>query len=600
MCQHGRGKICESSKIFLRGIHLCWLLASSFHFLVLSSFFIFLFFFLQTFQIFLWKCGKVYLFKGVLVVYKVCLLRSFLFLQIFSLSYRCSRLWLFLDVNVWFNWGPSFYVDLFSLVFFFFALMVSWSIMEFGKDYITDETRVGKFLFYLIVFLLLIFILVFSGNFLILFVGWEGVRLLSFLLISWWRARVDAGTRSIQAVFYNRVGDARLLLFLVVSMFIGNGLFIRNSFASIVLFLLFFMRVVAKSSQLRFHPWLPNAIEGPTPVSSLLHSSTIVIARVYLIMRAGEYFDYDLLIFFVRIFTCIIRGFIGINHADFKKVVAYSTTSQLGFMIIILRIGERWLCLLYIIIHAFFKAIIFIISRVVIHISRRIQDFRNIFNSLIINNLLFFFYILGRVVIIRFPFLSRFWIKDIVLEGVGTSYFGVFTWVCFCISVLLTGVYSIRLYMGIFITSLLNQYKNFVINSLVSLYPYIRLFFRSVSVRVFIYFFYRPFSHFLLRGVDKRFALVVFVFGVRLAWLMLRVVKRLTQVFGRYLLHFNPVSHKSFSSPSYKVRGIVRLLDFLFVEFVFYGRIKISWAVLLKARLLLFFLLVIRVFFLYN
>ena len=114
---------------------------------------------------------------------------------------------------------------------------------------------------------------------------------------------------------------------------------ILNDHMARLLFLIFLLRVIAKSSQLMFHPWLPNAMEGPTPVSSLLHSSTIVIAGVYLLIRTLCYFEYASLVFYFRMLTCLLGGVIGISHADFKKVVAYSTTSQLRFIIIILRAG---------------------------------------------------------------------------------------------------------------------------------------------------------------------------------------------------------------------------------------------------------------------
>ena len=134
--------------------------------------------------------------------------------------------------------------------------------------------------------------------------------------------------------------DARLLIFLILSLSLRNGVWIVNRFMASSFFLLFVLGVISKSSQLLFHPWLPNAIEGPTPVSSLLHSSTMVMARVFLLIRSLEFFEYSNLIFYIRLFTCLLGGVLRLSHKDFKKVVAYSTTSQLGFMIMVLRV--RW------------------------------------------------------------------------------------------------------------------------------------------------------------------------------------------------------------------------------------------------------------------
>nr|YP_008083009.1 NADH dehydrogenase subunit 5 [Botrylloides nigrum]CCO25788.1 NADH dehydrogenase subunit 5 [Botrylloides nigrum] len=555
--------------------------------------FIFLFFFLLILQVLAWKNKWTGVLGGVFGVYKLVLVGMLIFVELFFVNLGGFGVNLFFEMNLWFNLGPYFCLDLFSCIFFVSAGIVSWSIMQFGIDYMTDESGVGNFLFYLLIFLLLMFVLVFSGNFLMLFVGWEGVGLLSFLLISWWGGRYEASSGCFQAVYYNRVGDAGLLMFLVLSLVLGNGLMIVNNFMLSSFFFLFVLGVVSKSSQLVFHPWLPNAMEGPTPVSSLLHSSTMVMAGVFLMMRSLDFFEFKNMIYLLGMLTCILGGFLGMNHMDFKKVVAYSTTSQLGFMMMVLGAGWSWLCLLYMMIHAFFKAMIFMMSGVVIHMSGGIQDFRHMFTSLVVNNVMFFFYFLGGVVMMGFPFLSGFWMKDIILEGLMGSYFGFFCWSCFIISVLLTGLYSMRLYLGVFIGDLGTQHKVMLLSPLLCFLPFMRLMLGSVVFGLFIFQFCGPFSHYLLTGEDKYFALGVFILGVLISVILKGILKGLSYLVGGYLLFFNPVWHKMFSFVGYWYSRVVGLLDFLFMEYLFYGGVKSIWNVVVSYRFFVVFIVVV-------
>nr|YP_009029827.1 NADH dehydrogenase subunit 5 [Botrylloides giganteus]CCO25721.1 NADH dehydrogenase subunit 5 [Botrylloides giganteus] len=568
-------------------------MVSSLLFFLVSLGFMFLFFFLVGLQLLFWKVRSLGTFRNVFGTYKFALIGGALSLEVFFLSLGEYGVNVFLELNLWFNMTPYVSVDFFSCVFFVCALMVSWSIMDFGVSYMTDEGGVGNFLFYLLIFLLLMFVLVFSGNFLMLFVGWEGVGLLSFLLISWWGGRFGASAGSLQAVYYNRVGDSGLLLFLVISLILGNGVWIMNSFMVSSFFLFFVLGVVSKSSQLLFHPWLPNAMEGPTPVSSLLHSSTMVMAGVFLLMRSLEFFEYRGMIYLVGVCTCVLGGVLGMSHGDFKKVVAYSTTSQLGFMMVVLGLGWDWLCLLYMMIHAFFKAMIFMMSGVVIHMSGGIQDFRHMSGNLMLNGLMFFFYSVGGVVMMGFPFLSGFWMKDVILEGAMGSYLGFFSWCFFNVSVLLTGLYSMRLYFGGFMGNLVSPPKLMALGALRPYLSFLRLLLGSVCLGGFVYFLGGPFGHVLLAMGDKFFAIVVFVLGVGVSFLLVSALKGTSFLLGGYLLFFNPIYHKVLVFVGGWVSYVVGLLDFLMVEFLFYGGVKFIWSSGLSFRFGLVFMLLL-------
>nr|CAQ68355.1 NADH dehydrogenase subunit 5 [Botryllus schlosseri] len=570
----------------------------SFFFLFFLSSFIILFFFLLCLQIFMWKLTSYKLLGNVFSIYKFVIIGMIIFFEIFFLSFVGFNLDFFSEFNLWFNYGFLLTFDVYSTIFFFFAMVVSWSIMQFGLDYMVDENGVGSFLLFLLIFLMLMFVLVFSGNFFILFVGWEGVGLMSFVLISWWGGRYEASSGSMQAVYYNRVGDAGLMMFLCYSLVWGNGLMILNDHMAGLLFLMFLLGVIAKSSQLMFHPWLPNAMEGPTPVSSLLHSSTMVMAGVYLLMRTLCYFEYASLVFYFGMLTCLLGGVIGMSHADFKKVVAYSTTSQLGFMMMILGAGWSWLCLLYMMIHAFFKAMIFMMSGVVIHMSGGIQDFRHMFSSLLINKMMYYFYFVGGIVMMGFPFLSAFWMKDMILEGLGGSYLGILTWFFFFFCIMLTGLYSLRLFFGGFLQNLVVNCKVMMLKSFISFYPFLRLVLLSLFGGVMLFLYFGPFGHFFLSLMDKYFALLVLSLSGILMGLFMKLMKGLVGVIGGYGLFFNPMWHKMFSCVGYSIGYITSLFDFIIMEFMFFKGINYFWSLGSFLRFSLVIVFFFMVFFL--
>lgn len=247
---------------------------------------------------------------------------------------------------------------------------------------------------------------------------------------------------SIQAVLYNRVGDFGIMVWLSCLLFSGVGFRLNDNEGLTFRFGFLLLAIIAKSSQFLFHPWLPNAIEGPTPVSSLLHSSTMVVARVFLLIRVVESVDCMGLVMLVGAVTSFWRGYCAIGQFDFKKVVAFSTTSQLGFMVFTVGLGYSYLAFFHVLIHAFFKAIIFMVSREIIHARQNIQDLRELGHGMLYNKTSRFLLILRSGVMMRFPFLSRFFTKDLVIE----SFFGGFLnrWVffLFLFSVLFTCGYS--------------------------------------------------------------------------------------------------------------------------------------------------------------
>lgn len=278
---------------------------------------------------------------------------------------------------------------------------------------------------------------------------------MSFLLIGWWRTRVDAQGAALQAVAYNRVGDIGILvfIFLRISRFGSWGLsdfiLFKKNLGVAVFLLLGLFGAAGKSAQFGFHPWLPAAMEGPTPVSALLHRSTMVVAGVFLLVRVSSSFP-DSPLFSERCLvlgglTSLFAARVACFQFDFKKIVAYSTTRQLGLMVGSVGLGVPLLAFFHICTHAFFKALLFLCSGRVIHRYRNEQDIRGIGNLTQSAPVRFSCLLIRSVSLTGVPFFRGFYSKDRILERLRGSCFNSVGIVLLGLSTLFTAAYSRRL-----------------------------------------------------------------------------------------------------------------------------------------------------------
>jgi proton-translocating NADH-quinone oxidoreductase chain L len=328
----------------------------------------------------------------------------------------------YIYVSTWFNLSNdivrwAFFFDPLAATMLFVVTIVSFSVQLYSIDYMKQDPHRAKFMSYLSLFTFFMILLITSSNIPILFIGWEGVGLCSYLLINFWYTRLQANRAALKAIFVNKIGDFSLLLSCSAIYFYFKTLDFSVIFASLPIFynkdfknkiyintnnrififehlnfyffevtpidfisFTLFIAAVGKSAQLGLHGWLPDAMEGPTPVSALIHAATMVTAGIFLLVRFSPIIDLSQnILYLISIFgslTLFFGATVGTFQYDIKKIIAYSTCSQLGYMMLAVGLSNYPLAIFHLVNHAFFKALLFLSAGSVIHALTDEQDMR--------------------------------------------------------------------------------------------------------------------------------------------------------------------------------------------------------------------------------
>lgn len=395
-----------------------------------------------------------------------------------SLSTTYLKLWRWFDSDLLTtDFGLQF--DSLTAIMLIVITSVSALVHIYSTGYMAGDPHVPRFMSYLSLFTFLMIVLVTSDNYIQLFIGWEGVGLCSYLLINFWFTRIKANKAAIKAMLVNRVGDIGLVLAMIMlirefgtlEFSVINGILIDPTINNInltIICLLLFLGAVGKSAQLGLHTWLPDAMEGPTPVSALIHAATMVTAGVFLIIRSAPLFEKTplALVFVTTIgaLTAFFAATSGLVQNDLKKVIAYSTCSQLGYMVMVCGISNYSTSLFHLMNHAFFKALLFLSAGSVIHAVSDEQDLRKMGGLLKSIPFTYVMVLIGSLSLMGFPYLTGFYSKDLILELVFDKYYIAFAYWLGGISALLTAFYSIRLIYLTFLTNP-NSKKEILINA---------------------------------------------------------------------------------------------------------------------------------------
>lgn len=401
------------------------------------------------------------------------ILSFFVFFEVVLSHNVCSiQLGKWIDVGI-LNLYWEFLFDSLTGVMLFIIITISFCVHVYSVEYMYNDPHLCRFLSYLSLFTFFMLMLVTAGNLLQLFLGWEGVGFCSYLLINFWYTRIAANKAAMKALIINKIGDIALLLGIILFFLVYNSLdfifincstwlikknvnidlyfFLLNiDYFSFVIFL-FILGVCAKSAQIGLHTWLPDAMEGPTPVSALIHAATMVTAGVFLLLRLVHILKYNenclLLISFIGGITAFVAATIGLFQNDIKKVIAYSTCSQLGYMVLSCGLNNYSGSLFHLMNHAFFKALLFLSAGAIIHSMLDQQDMRRmgmLLKYLPISHLMI---LIGSLAIMGVPFLTGFYSKEFMLEYAYNSkiLLNFFLYWLSVLTAFLTSFYSIKL-----------------------------------------------------------------------------------------------------------------------------------------------------------
>ena len=423
----------------------------------------------------------------------------------------------------WFNSGNfivdwSIRIDSLTTTMFVVVCSVSACVHLYSIGYMSDDSSKERFMGYLSLFTFFMLILVSSNNLLQMFFGWEGVGLASYLLIGFWHHKSSANNAAIKAFLLNRVGDFGFALGIAGIFFIFGSIefdvifnntenfkdhsitFLGFSFSTIdFLCFLLFIGAMGKSAQLGLHTWLPDAMEGPTPVSALIHAATMVTAGVFLVARMSPLYEYaevtNLFITFIGASTAIFAASIALTQNDIKRVIAYSTCSQLGYMFFAAGIGAYNASIFHLMTHGFFKALLFLSAGSVIHAMHHEQDMRKmggLFKKIPFTGTMMW---IGSLAIIGFPYFSGYYSKESILENAyySNSSMATFAYSIGILTALLTAFYSWRLLFMTFHGETRSNNKTFDNaheSPLIMTFPLLLLAFGSIFVGMFFANFY--------------------------------------------------------------------------------------------------------------
>lgn len=392
-------------------------------YLTLISFFV-CFFFGRSYNrllvcIFSSSCVALSFFTSLYIFYETALQQS--------VTYIIASDWIqggFLQVK----W--EFLFDSLTSVMLIVILCISMCAHIYSIEYMASDPHQIKFMSYLSLFTFFMLLLVTASNYILLFVGWEGVGICSYLLINFWYTRLSANKSAIMAMFVNKVGDISLLIafgfiYAIYYSFDYSIIFTTSLYENpcniiYTIVFLFVIGAVGKSAQVGLHMWLPEAMEGPTPVSSLIHAATMVTAGIFLLVRSNlivqNVSDIFLIIIALGSITAFMGSTIGIFQYDIKKIIAYSTCSQLGYMFLACGLSGYNFSMYHLTNHAFFKALLFLTAGYIIHAMQNEQDLRKFGGLLQVLPFAYICITIGSLSLLGFPFLSGYFSKEKIIE----------------------------------------------------------------------------------------------------------------------------------------------------------------------------------------
>lgn len=432
------------------------------------------------------------------------LLSFILFFEVCLAHNTCHlKLWEWIvieDLTIQFG----FLFDSITIIMCFVVFTISTLVHCYSCGYMYDDPHFVRFILFLSLFTFFMLLVITADNFIQLFFGWECVGLASYLLINFWYTRIQANKSALKAIIVNKIGDLTVIIGIIILYYLTKSfdyIFIFN-YVNYIYYnninfewnlllisnILLFIGVIAKSAQIGLHTWLVDAMEGPTPVSALLHAATMVTVGVFCLIRCNAIFTKTpLILFYITIIgaiTALFGSIVGVLQNDIKRIIAYSTCSQLGYMVLACGLNHYEAALYHLTNHAFFKALLFLTAGALIHTLNGKQDIREMGSLLKIQPLLYISFLIGSIALMGLPYLSGYFSKDFILEYAfanQTNIYVLFSYFLGIIGAFFTAFYSTRLIFLSFITEIKNINKISLLNlHNLPLYIYIPLILLSI------------------------------------------------------------------------------------------------------------------------
>lgn len=499
----------------------------------------------------------------------------FFFLSIvhYYLRLRVVLEWIFLRFH---RVNLEFFVllDWVSLVFISIVLIISSIVIIYRIVYIEGDSRIRRFYNLIFLFVLSIILMIISPNVFSVLFGWDGLGVRSYCLVIYYQ-NYSSYNSGIITVLINRIGDVGILIAISIMLIYGRWRIFMLERNKWIIYILLLARVT-KRAQIPFSSWLPKAMAAPTPISSLVHSSTLVTAGVYLIIRFRDYLEIRGLrreLLWVAVLTMFISGVKANFEIDLKKIIALSTLRQLGFMIIIISIGDKNMSFYHLLTHALFKSLLFLCAGILIHSINNRQDIR-MYGGLVKN---FPFtttrFFIASLALCGFPFIAGFYSKDLIIEFIYDRKINILIFMVVIISLSLTVSYSLRLFYYMFFGELkFNSYVGFEERRVINFAIVVLILFRIIGGATLNWLFF--FDKTIYLGLRiKLLTTFICMVGIFI-WLRLRGLKR-----NIYMLYFFRSMgiidsiYRYISNPLLNFRRRIDILEKTWVEYIVKGAI---------------------------
>nr|UBS93998.1 NADH dehydrogenase subunit 5 [Iolania perkinsi] len=457
-----------------------------------------------------------------------CLNFFFFFFFFFLLFFFFSIYMYMFDLTYFFEWlfymnnsccfTCLFMFDWISLIFMSFVFLISGCVLLYSLEYMSGDLNIIRFFFLVFFFILSMVFLILMPDLICLLLGWDGLGLVSYALVIYYQNSISLSS-GLLTLITNRFGDVALIFSIGWCFNFGCFhyfylMFVDLNFYSLMVFIFIIFACLTSSAQIPFSAWLPAAMAAPTPVSSLVHSSTLVTAGVYLMIRFNfflvNYFSF--FIMFISLCTIFMSGLSAFFENDLKKIIAFSTLNQLGFMFFCLSIGSLYLSFVHLLIHAVFKSLLFLCCGFYIHSFNGVQDIRFMGNLSIQSPFVSSCFIVSLLSLCGFPFLSGFYSSDFILEMVILMEVNFFFFFFFFFSLGFTFIYTFRLLYNLFFGScFFLGYLSLKEMNLMSFSLFILFFFSIISGSL-IFWFFNSFFFYIFDYYYKFITFLLFFF----------------------------------------------------------------------------------------